>query len=968
MKMIFLIILLTTLNFSHQIVFEKIKNSKFSNAEVIDQNILVSYNGGISKYSYDFKLVSEVILDDLVLNSNSKIHQIGTNMLIIKSTRAIYLLENDEIKYTINYDSLSFFRQVLVTNSNTFLVLNVELTTSIISYELYNTEKNETIKTVKSSQGYNHYSCSLSKLSDNIYISCFLLDETDLYYSVFDADLNKIKDETKIESLPESELRTNYLYSISITDTKIILLLIKNNEEEGYLYKSYLVIFEIKSASGIQINKIGPDEDFVVYDRTYAGNGIFHLKKIDEEEFVVVFPIDESKKEFYFSFFEYKSNTLSVKEGYHNIPLSFQNEIQGINFLKIESDYAITFNYFNDEEQEELKETYLSYLTTKTCDDFKITIGMNKAKDIEFSKYISLDLISPEPDVQKMKINNANAPSILFLYDNNPLVEDQFYDYNKWSINSRDEAGDFVIYYSIYSSNDYKISTCKITFTILEPDDTTKEGEEIDTTIPTEPVIIDEKTEEINVDYESIILEREIQSKVEELKDEIEKNFENNTLYEAENYKITFYNTSENSQKNVIEKEGVCNVNLLGCEKILKTKNSIPDDQVLNIIKVEIKRKDTISMQVEYQIYSESLEPLNLNECKNEIIKVSIPYDLKHFKKNHFRKLIEEKEITLEDQYILGLKYDYDILNSNSPFYNDICTFFDSEYSTDVIIEDRKKYYYMSQLFCEDTCIYSSYNISNQKVDCNCYTKTEPKYNRMDRNFTNNTIGSSFNKKISNANFKVFQCLGKGFNNFGKNISAYIILLIFFGFIGLSLVAIFFENNKSVVKSETVDNIQIQDKNSSTNNNLTLMTYDSALKRDNRKYFEIYLDTIKYNHLIFYTFKNKIFEKNIYLRLMLFLFFIVILFLFNMFLFLDKYFTKIYLNKGRYNFGDELPMAFVTTLICLLINMGLKILFQMKTKKKLKSIRQIRNSSNNLNKYEDEEVLSISEISEFVTT
>ena len=147
MKMIFLIILLTALNFSHQIVFEKIKNSKFSNAEVIDQNILVSYNGGISKYSYDFKLVSEVILNDLVLNSNSKIHQIGTNMLIIKSTRAIYLLENDEIKYTINYDSLFFFRQVLVINSNTFLVLNVELTTSIISYELYNTEKNETIKT-----------------------------------------------------------------------------------------------------------------------------------------------------------------------------------------------------------------------------------------------------------------------------------------------------------------------------------------------------------------------------------------------------------------------------------------------------------------------------------------------------------------------------------------------------------------------------------------------------------------------------------------------------------------------------------------------------------------------------------------------------------------------------------------------------------------------------------------------------
>ena len=147
----------------------------------------------------------------------------------------------------------------------------------------------------------------------------------------------------------------------------MILLLVKNNDSLNYLYKSYLVIFELKegSTSGIyQIDKVGQEENNVLYDKTYASNEIFYVKKFNENDFVVAFPIDESKKEFYFSFFEYINDSLSVKQGYENIPLSFQYQIQGFNFLEINSDYAISFYYFNDEEEEEIKEVNLSYLTT----------------------------------------------------------------------------------------------------------------------------------------------------------------------------------------------------------------------------------------------------------------------------------------------------------------------------------------------------------------------------------------------------------------------------------------------------------------------------------------------------------------------------------------------------------------------------------------------------------------------------
>ena len=40
-------------------------------------------------------------------------------------------------------------------------------------------------------------------------------------------------------------------------------------------------------------------------------------------------------------------------------------------------------------------------------------------------------------------------------------------------------------------------------------------------------------------------------------------------------------------------------------------------------------------------------------------------------------------------------------------------------------------------MFCEDSCSYVSYNITNNKVDYDCYTKIESKYNTLFRNFSN---------------------------------------------------------------------------------------------------------------------------------------------------------------------------------------------------------------------------------------
>ena len=162
---------------------------------------------------------------------------------------------------------------------NTFLVLKVELSTSIIHYCLYNVNSNldSPTKLVKSTKSYNHYKCNLVKISQTNYIVCFLVDDTELYYIVFDENLGIKVKETKIE-VPQSEFRINYIYSISFTDTKIILYLIQaDNEnflESDFKFKSYLLILEFNN---LELKKIEPKDGFLVYDKTYTGINAFHI-------------------------------------------------------------------------------------------------------------------------------------------------------------------------------------------------------------------------------------------------------------------------------------------------------------------------------------------------------------------------------------------------------------------------------------------------------------------------------------------------------------------------------------------------------------------------------------------------------------------------------------------------------------------------------------------------------------------
>ena len=99
---------------------------------------------------------------------------------------------------------------------------------------------------------------------------------------------------------------------------------------------------------------------------------------------------------------------------------------------------------------------------------------------------------------------------------------------------------------------------------------------------------------------------------------------------------------------------------------------------------------NSITPQVEYILVDPYYyEKLNISIYKETIIDVYVPFK------------ISENSYNL---YKFSQNQGYNIFNPNDSFYNDICTPFDSQNKTDVLIRSRKKDFFTNYNFCEDGC------------------------------------------------------------------------------------------------------------------------------------------------------------------------------------------------------------------------------------------------------------------------
>ena len=226
----------------------------------------------------------------------------------------------------------------------------------------------------------------------------------------------------------------------------------------------------------------------------------------------------------------------------------------------------------------------------------------------------------------------------------------------------------------------------------------------------------------------------------------------------------------------------ISSIDLNECEDILKKEYNISDP--LTILKIDLKRKDTPTTQVEYLIINpENGDILNISKCDN--VKIDI-YSPSNFSQDYHNLIIQMKE------------QGYDIFDPKDPFYNDICSPYNSENDTDVLLIDRKKDFYNPNLsLCEDICEYKHFDIKVSKVKCECDKKTEIIIDSSKRGFSPIILFENFYSFKKYTNYKVLKCLHLAFdfNRFKNNIGSYIILSIILSFI-VTMIIIFITQKK----------------------------------------------------------------------------------------------------------------------------------------------------------------------------
>ena len=204
------------------------------------------------------------------------------------------------------------------------------------------------------------------------------------------------------------------------------------------------------------------------------------------------------------------------------------------------------------------------------------------------------------------------------------------------------------------------------------------------------------------------------------------------------------------------------NVNFSLCEKILRNEYNISEDSILTILQIEIDKENEqiLNNQIEYAIYDENKNKLDLSKCKN--VKVTINYEIKNSSLD---------TSTIEHFSDIGIN----VFDINEEFFNDICYPY-SNNKTDVILSDRINDIYQNYSLCDNGCTFENINLINMQISCECDVKTEISTEIEKPQFSTMVINT-----LESSNINVLKCYKLVFNikNKGTNIGFWIFLIIF---------------------------------------------------------------------------------------------------------------------------------------------------------------------------------------------
>ena len=280
--------------------------------------------------------------------------------------------------------------------------------------------------------------------------------------------------------------------------------------------------------------------------------------------------------------------------------------------------------------------------------------------------------------------------------------------------------------------------------------------------------------EKIIFNYCASSFDNILQEKFNDLKYEDDDNISIEYLTKDNNTLIHLYKASSDVQS-LSEKNSLIYVDLGDNIKDL-LKNSSNSTSRSDIFLIVYENYNEEKINFFFEIYLNSSKSfMNLSFIKNNEITVYNPI------KNLTQYNYNLAEIFLEQGY--------DIYNTSSSFYVDICTPAYIE-ENDLTIKDRKFYIYPSNSnICFEDCEYAGVNLTTKNLICKCEINNIYKSNIF--NFENTEDKDNFfSYVLDSLNYKIIKCLHlfSDIKNFYYNIGFYISSsFIIFNFISLTI-------------------------------------------------------------------------------------------------------------------------------------------------------------------------------------
>ena len=240
------------------------------------------------------------------------------------------------------------------------------------------------------------------------------------------------------------------------------------------------------------------------------------------------------------------------------------------------------------------------------------------------------------------------------------------------------------------------------------------------------------------------------------------------------------------------KEEGKTYIDFQSCEAKLREEYGLDESAVLSVFQTQTSNTNekSITNKVQYVVYDEDNNELDLTVCNDEKIKIN--YAIRND-----TALDTTKLKSFGDKGI-------DILNSSHPFFNDICFSYSTDEGSDMVLKDRINDIFQNFSVCDSGCEYESVNTEQMTVECSCSVS-----NNIDSedegDDANVNVKSILLNLFEDSTFGVVKCINLVFNvsNKSNNIGFWLFTLIIIAHIPLYIK--FFDKGISPIKEFIVN-------------------------------------------------------------------------------------------------------------------------------------------------------------------